>query len=79
MAYKRYFYKNKKKFGPYYYESYRDENGKVKKRYIGTKNPDIKLTLDKKLVTPTKNDKLILIFLVFALFLMDLMVFFFIR
>ena len=42
MAYKRYFYRNGKKFGPYYYESYRDKNGDVKKRYIGKINPDKK-------------------------------------
>src|SRR3989344_131601 len=40
MAYKRYFYKNGKKIGPYYYESYRDDNGKIKKSYLGTKNPN---------------------------------------
>ncbi|MBS3075950.1 hypothetical protein J4429_05855 [Candidatus Pacearchaeota archaeon] len=40
MAYKRYFKRNGKIFGPYYYESYRDKNGKVKKRYIGRENPD---------------------------------------
>jgi hypothetical protein len=39
MAYKKYFYKNGKKFGPYYYESYRDKSGKVKKRYVGTTDP----------------------------------------
>jgi hypothetical protein len=40
MAHKRFFYRKDKKFGPYYYESYRDENGKVKKRYLGTTDPD---------------------------------------
>ncbi|MFH0711811.1 MAG: LamG-like jellyroll fold domain-containing protein, partial [archaeon] len=50
MAYKRYFYRNGKKFGPYYYESYRDENGDVKKRYIGTENPDKKKISVGKLV-----------------------------
>jgi hypothetical protein len=34
MAYKRYFYINNKRYGPYYYESYRDKTGKVKKRYV---------------------------------------------
>jgi len=34
MVYKKYLKKGEKTFGPYYYESYRD-NGKVKKRYIG--------------------------------------------
>ncbi len=51
MAYKRYFYRNGKKFGPYYYESYRDSTGKVKKRYVGTINQKVKKK--RKLVTPT--------------------------
>ncbi|PIN90659.1 hypothetical protein COU61_02510, partial [Candidatus Pacearchaeota archaeon CG10_big_fil_rev_8_21_14_0_10_35_13] len=38
MVYKKYIYKNGKKHGPYYYESYR-EGDKVKKRYIGTTLP----------------------------------------
>ena len=33
MAYKRYIKRGGKVFGPYYYESYR-ENGIVKKRYV---------------------------------------------
>lgn len=36
MVYKRYAKKNGKVYGPYYYESYR-ENGVVKKVYIGQK------------------------------------------
>lgn len=50
MAYKRYFYRNGKKFGPYYYESYRDKNGEVKKRYLGRENPDKKKISVGKLV-----------------------------
>ena len=65
MAYKKYFYKKGKRFGPYYYESYRGKDGKVKKRYVGTKNPDSKKTIVKKFlkkrikkkVTPTKGFK----------------------
>ncbi|MEM4330642.1 MAG: hypothetical protein QW273_01380, partial [Candidatus Pacearchaeota archaeon] len=38
MAYKRYFFKNGKIYGPYYYESYRDKDGKVRKRYVGVKD-----------------------------------------
>jgi len=34
MVYKKHIRKNGKKFGPYYYESYR-ENGKVKTRFVG--------------------------------------------
>ncbi|MBT4166446.1 hypothetical protein HOE04_05390 [archaeon] len=55
MAYKKYIYRDGKKFGPYYYESYRDKNGKVRKKYIGTENPkDVKIVkknvFDKKLI-----------------------------
>ena len=60
MAYKRYFKRNGKVFGPYYYESYRDENGDVKKRYIGKVNPDKKKISVGKLVL----GGLVLLFLV---------------
>jgi len=49
MAYKKFIKKGGKTFGPYYYESYRDENGKIKKRYLGTVDPSEK----EKRVTPT--------------------------
>ena len=80
MAYKRYFNKNGKRLGPYYYESYRDENGKVKKRYVGTTDPsEIKESLvktDSVGVTPTgsKSKLVILGVLVFALLITDLSV-----
>ena len=35
MVYEKYIRRGGKVFGPYYYESYR-ENGKIKKRYLGT-------------------------------------------
>ena len=38
MAYKRYVKRGGKVCGPYYYESYRDKSGKVKKRYVGLTN-----------------------------------------
>ncbi|MCX8159161.1 MAG: hypothetical protein N3D20_02620, partial [Candidatus Pacearchaeota archaeon] len=34
MAYKKYIRKDGKVFGPYYYQSYRDEDGNVRKRYV---------------------------------------------
>ncbi len=40
MVYKRYIYRNGKKFGPYYYHTYRDEEGRTHSRYIS--NPDEK-------------------------------------
>jgi len=62
MAYKRYFYKNGKKFGPYYYESYRDKNGIVRKRYVGTTIKDTKsFKKTKSFITPTKIFAFILI------------------
>src|SRR3989339_2193764 len=36
MVFKRYIKKDGKRFGPYYYESYRDKKGIVRKRYVGT-------------------------------------------
>jgi len=53
MAYKKYIYRNGKKFGPYYYESYRDASGKVRKKYKGTTNPDKEKSLQR--ITPTKK------------------------
>ncbi len=35
MVHKRYVLKNGVLHGPYLYESYRDETGKVRKRYLG--------------------------------------------
>ena len=40
MAYKKFIKRGGKSFGPYYYESYRDKNGIVKKRYLGVVDPD---------------------------------------
>jgi len=68
MAYKRYFYRNGNKFGPYYYESYRDETGKVRKRYVGTQAP-VKITKTRRrLITPTT----LFIFLVVLLLISSL-------
>ncbi len=39
MVYKKYIKKKGKTFGPYYYESYRDKDGKVKTRYLGETLP----------------------------------------
>ncbi|MFH1289797.1 MAG: thrombospondin type 3 repeat-containing protein, partial [Nanoarchaeota archaeon] len=36
MVYKKYIKRGNKLHGPYYYESYRDEYGRIKKRYLGT-------------------------------------------
>lgn len=39
MVYKKYIKKKGKTFGPYYYESYRSKDGKVRTRYLGEKLP----------------------------------------
>jgi hypothetical protein len=41
MGHKRYVVKNGKVYGPYLYESYRDSQGNVKKRYLG-RHSDLK-------------------------------------
>jgi len=64
MVYKRYFYKNGKKFGPYYYESYRDKHGNVKKRYFGITDPNKKKSVKKKKrVTPTRKSNKLSVFI----------------
>ena len=40
MVFKRYIKRGNHVYGPYYYESYRDKDGKVKKRYLGMKDPN---------------------------------------
>ena len=42
MGHQRYVVKNGKVYGPYTYQSYRDENGKVKKRYFGKQHREVK-------------------------------------
>ncbi|MFH1801819.1 MAG: hypothetical protein ABH864_00020 [archaeon] len=43
MVYEKYIKRGNKLHGPYYYESYRDGAGKIKKRYLGTSldNPPV--------------------------------------
>jgi len=62
MAYKKYFYKNGKRFGPYFYESYRDKEGKVKKKYIGTRPKE-----ERKAFDPTFNKVVLLVGIVILL------------
>ena len=59
MVYKKYITRNGKKYGPYYYESYR-ENGKVKTRFVS--GPKIR---DKF----KNNKKIISLFFIFGIFL----------
>ena len=42
MGHQRYVVKNGRVYGPYLYHSYRDENGNVKKRYLGKQHTGVK-------------------------------------
>lgn len=42
MVYRKYIEREGKRFGPYYFKSIRDKNGKVKSVYLGTKDPSRK-------------------------------------
>jgi ABC-type uncharacterized transport system fused permease/ATPase subunit len=58
MVYKRHIKRGNKLYGPYYYESYRDKNGKVVSKYL----PDY--------ISPKKHKKLLLFLgLIFVVFL----------
>jgi len=65
MAYKKYIYKNGKRFGPYYYESYRDKNGKIRKRYV--KRHEVVSKTEVKKDSFFKNKKFILILILLIL------------
>jgi hypothetical protein len=69
MVYKRYIKKkNGKVFGPYYYESYRDKNGKVRTRFIkgpGKKNKIFNKIKKRKTILVT----LLLVFMVLVILL----------
>ena len=66
MVYKKYIKRDGKVFGPYYYESYRDKNGKVKTRYVDS--PKKEKTINSK-STLIKNKFFIALFFVALLFL----------
>src|SRR3989344_6087055 len=61
MVFKRYIKKGGRVYGPYYYESYRDKNGEVRKRYVGTK------PLKSGVNTSKKYSLLFLLAVVFAI------------
>jgi len=61
MAYKKYLTINGKKYGPYYYQSYRDKDGKVKKRYV--KEEEFFKANKKKIFTPTLLRSLFFVFI----------------
>ena len=58
MVSKRYIYKKVKRYGPYYYQSYRD-NGVVKQRFLSEQEVE---NLKKEGVTPQNSLKFCLLF-----------------
>jgi hypothetical protein len=70
MVYKKYVYKKGKRFGPYYYESYRDGNT-VKKRYIGTSLPENNVEQKEIQSKPTQNSKKLIIHLIFLVLILS--------
>ena len=50
MAYKKYIKRGNKRYGPYYYESYRDKKGIARTRYVS----DPRKTSKRRAVTPKK-------------------------
>ena len=55
MVYKKYIKKGGKTFGPYYYESYRDKDGKVRTRFIS--GPTKKDRVSRKFVRKTRKER----------------------
>ncbi|MCX6748919.1 MAG: hypothetical protein NT076_04915, partial [Candidatus Pacearchaeota archaeon] len=71
MVYKKYVYKKGKKFGPYYYESYRVGN-KIKKRYLGS-------DLASETPSPLISNKLAYVFIALGLVALIVLAFYFIN
>ncbi|MDP2947432.1 MAG: hypothetical protein Q8N88_04920, partial [Nanoarchaeota archaeon] len=64
MSYKRVIEKKGKSYGPYIYQSYRDKDGNVKKRYLGkVKNTERKA-----------SDYLVFIYIFFGIFFLLIVV-----
>ncbi|MCA9485825.1 MAG: hypothetical protein KC506_03200, partial [Nanoarchaeota archaeon] len=73
MVHKRYINRDGKKFGPYYYESYRDKDGNIRKRYIKDYKPAKK---DSKSVVENFKIKIFMIFMaVIALLILSFIFF----
>ncbi len=71
MVYRRCVKRGGKLYGPYYYESYRDENGKVVSRYLSDYNPPGKITNVTKIYESFIKNKrfLMLLGIILGLFL----------
>ncbi|MFA5174337.1 MAG: hypothetical protein WC438_04110, partial [Candidatus Pacearchaeota archaeon] len=61
MVYKKYIKREGKLFGPYYCESYRDKDGKVRTRFVsGPKNKDLIIQKTKKHIIGLNNKRVLL-------------------
>ncbi len=69
--YKRYIYKKGKKHGPYYYENIKDENGKIKTIYLGSRPPHEQIKSGKKF-TVTKTLLILFLIILFLIILASL-------
>ncbi|MBI3623719.1 hypothetical protein HY212_06610 [Candidatus Pacearchaeota archaeon] len=74
MVYKRYIYRNGKKFGPYYYHTYRDKEGKTHSRYIEDKNEIGAVTAKNRFNSLKQHRTLFILLGAIALFLITLII-----
>ncbi|MBT3642700.1 LamG domain-containing protein [archaeon] len=75
MSYEKFVIKKGKKYGPYIYESYRDSDGHVKKRYLGKGTEKKKSLVSKKSPNSIFPNKKFSIFLIFGLLIFGLLIF----
>lgn len=69
MVYKRYIYRNGKRFGPYYYQTYRDKDGKTHSKYIEEPKEPRAVTQNKSNPSTFKQHKTLFILLVAIAFI----------
>ena len=81
MVFKRYIKRGGKVYGPYYYESYRDEKGIVRKKYVGMSDPGKKGKVSRNVkrkgkssFTPQINLSFVKVFLVVLAIILVLLV-----
>ena len=66
MSHKRVVIKRGKTYGPYLYESYRDKDGKVKKRYLGKAPKDVEQPKNKAFIIGFILAAVLMLLLVFS-------------
>ena len=71
MVYKRYIKRGGKRFGPYYYESYRDKSGKVVSRFVS--GPETNNSSSEKKNSPKKFDIRIFLVILGVIFIVTLL------